>query len=90
MATRKSKLVPRLIEKRTPHAVLTLTIPVLKPRNPLATNPLLKKSTMHTDTGGRNKRGRGGAVEVQQGVQDALNRRRGGDDTASNGGDDSS
>lgn len=41
-------------------------------------------------TGGRNKRGRSGAVEVQQGVQDALNRRRGGDDTASNGGDDSS
>ena len=78
MATRKSKSVPKVLVKSAPNAALTLTIPVLKPRNHLATNPLLKKSAAHTDALSRDQRKRGNALEVQQAVQDALNRRRGG------------
>lgn len=53
-------------------------------------NPLLKKSAVHAGAQSRDKRGRGGVLDVQQGVQDALNRRMGShdkgfDDTGNNG-----
>lgn len=88
MATRKSKSIAKVVEKRTPNAGLTLTIPVLKPRNLLATHPLLKKSAAHNNAEDRNKRRRGSALEVRHGVQDSLNRRRGGDDAGGNDGGD--
>lgn len=87
MATRKSKLVSKVVPKRAPNTTLTLTIAVLKPRNRVAMNPLLKKSAAHTDALGRDQRKRGNALEVQQAVQDALNRRRGGDTGGNEGGD---
>ena len=79
MATYKSKSIPPMVAKRTPNVALTLAIPVPKPRNRVAMNPLLKKSAVHAD-----------ALELQQGVHDALNRRRGSqdkgfEDTANNG-----
>ncbi len=87
MATGKSKSVPKAVVKRAPNAALTLTIALLKPRNRVAMNPLLKKSAAHTDGLSRDQRKRGNALEVQQGVQDALNRRRGGDTGGNEGGD---
>lgn len=82
MATRKSKSVPKALVKSAPDAApdaaLTLTIPVLKPRNHLAASPLLKKSAAHTDAQRRDQSKRGNALEVKQDLQDALNRRRGG------------
>ena len=85
MATRKSKSVPKVVVKTTSSVALTLTFPVLKPRNRVAMNPLLKKSTVHAAAQSRDKRVHGNALEVQQGVQEALNRHRGGrgdDDTS--------
>ena len=87
MATRKSKLVSKVVVKRAPNTTVTLTIAVPKPRNRVAMNPLLKKSAAHTDALSRDQRKRGNAHEVQQAVQDALNRRRGG--TGGNDGGDS-
>ena len=83
MAARKSRSIPKAVAKRTPTAVLSLTIPVTKPRNRIAMNPLLKKSAAHTEGQSRVKRERGDALEVQQGVQDALNRRHGDHDNKS-------
>ena len=90
MATHKNKSIPPVVAKRTANVALTLAIPVPKPRNRVAMNPLLKKSAVHADAQSRYKRGRDDALELQQGVQDALNRRRGSqdkgfEDTANNG-----
>ena len=87
MATRKSKPVSKVVVKRALDTTVTLTIAVLKPRNRVAMNPLLKKSAAHTDALSRDQRKRGNALEVQQAVQDALNRRRGGDTGGNEGGD---
>lgn len=76
MATRKSKSVATPVETRATTTVLTLTVPLPKPRNRVAMNPLLKKSTVHADADGRDKRGRDRAQEVRQDMQEALNRRR--------------
>ena len=90
MAARNSKSILPVVAKRTPNVALTLAIPVSKPRNRVAMNPLLKKSAVHADAQSRDKRGRGNVLELQQGVQDALNRRRRShnkdfDDTGNNG-----
>lgn len=77
MAIRRRKLIGQVVAKPAPNLALTLTIPVLKPRNRVAMNPLLKKSAVHTGAQSRDRRGCGDALEVPQGVQDALNRRRG-------------
>jgi hypothetical protein len=75
MATRKSKPAAKLVVSSTTKTALTLTIPVAKPRNPIAINPLLKKSAAHADARSRSKRERQSALDVQRGVQEALNRR---------------
>lgn len=49
MATRKSKSGPTQVVP-TPGAPMTITLPVPAPRNRLAVNPLLKKSSAHADT----------------------------------------
>ncbi len=90
MTPRKSKSIQPVVVNCTPNVALTLAIPVPKPRNRVAMNALLKKSAVHADAQSRDKRGRGSVLEVQQGVQDALNRRRGShdrgfDDTGNNG-----
>ena len=77
MATRRRKSVAQTVSVAT-GVPLTLTIPVRKPRNRLAVDPLLKKSSAHADS--RNKRVRDGKLEVQQDVHDALIRRRIGND----------
>ena len=97
MATRKSKSGSKVVAKvganvrakRPPNVPLTLTIPVRKPRNPLAMNPLLKKSAAHTDAQVRDRRKRGDALEVRQGVQEMLHRRRAGGSGGGEGGNDS-
>ena len=77
MATRKSKSVPKAaVAKGASPVALTLTIPVAKPRNRVATNPLLKKSAVHTDAQRRDQGRRGNALEVQQGIQDMLDGHR--------------
>ena len=77
MATRKSKSVPKAaVAKGASLVALTLTIPVAKPRNRVATNPLLKKSAAHTDAQRRDQGRRGNALEVQQGVQAMLDGHR--------------
>ena len=48
MATRKNKSVPTQVVL-TPGAPMTITLPVPAPRNRLAVNPLLKKSSVHAD-----------------------------------------
>lgn len=53
--------------------VAPLVIPVSRPRNRLATDPLLKKSGAHTDK--RNKRSHATAHESTQDIADALSRR---------------
>lgn len=78
MATRKRKSGSKVVAKSPPNVALTLTIPVLKPRNRLAMNPLLMKSTAHTDAQSRGKRERDGVLETQRAMQEALNRRHGG------------
>ena len=56
MATRKTKSVPTRVVPH-PDAPMTLTLPVPAPRNRLATNPLLKKSSVHADARKRQSRG---------------------------------
>ena len=74
---RKSKSVPKAaVAKGASPVALTLTIPVAKPRNRVATNPLLKKSAVHTDAQRRDQGRRGNALEVQQGIQDMLDSHR--------------
>ncbi len=85
MTTGKSKSVRKAVVKNVPHGSMTLTIPVPKPRNRLALDPLLKKSAVHATGYSRNKRERDSALEVQQDVQEALNRRRGGGDGGKHG-----
>lgn len=89
MAARKSKPVPKLDVHSASHAALTLklTLPVLKPRNRLAMNPLLRKSAAHNNTQRRDPRTRDKALEEHQGVHDALNRRHAADKGGSDGSD---
>jgi hypothetical protein len=54
--------------------VAPLVIPVPRPRNRLAADPLLKKSGAHTDK--RNKRAHAAAHESAQDIVDALSRRK--------------
>ena len=55
MATRKTKSVPTQVAP-PPGAPMTLTLPVPAPRNRLAVNPLLKKSSVHADARKRQSR----------------------------------
>lgn len=55
MATRKTKSVPTQVAP-PPGAPMTLTLPVPAPRNRLAVNPLLKKSSAHEDARKRQPR----------------------------------
>ena len=79
MTKRKSRADSVVIVKNTPNAALTLTIPVPKPRNPIATNLLLKKSAAHADMQRRTRRGSDRALEVLHEAHTALDRRRDGD-----------
>ena len=55
MATRKTKSVPtQVVPPRG--APMTLVMPVPAPRNRLAVNPLLKKSSVHADARNRQSR----------------------------------
>ncbi len=79
MAVRKGKSAVMVIVKNTPNTALTLTIPVPKPRNPIATNPLLKKSAAHAAIQRLTKRGGNRTLEVLHEAHAALDRRRDGD-----------
>ena len=66
MASHKTSRVPLV-------KVAPLVIPSSRPRNRLATDPLLKKSGVHTDK--RNKRSHAAANESSQDIADALSHR---------------
>lgn len=70
MASRRGKSAAQVNVHNTPTAAMTFTVPVPKPRNPLAMNPLLKKSAAHADRHGRNKRGRDSVQDVLRDAQD--------------------
>jgi hypothetical protein len=55
MAARKNKTITTALPL-APRAPVPLTIEALKPRNRLATHPLLKKSSVHTDARQRRAR----------------------------------
>ena len=85
MATCKSKSVPQPLIG-TLRAPLTITIAAPKPRNRLAVNALLRKSSVHADR--RNRRGRDGQLDMQQDVSDALSQQqRKGENQDQGGGD---
>ena len=69
MATRKTKSVPTQVAP-PPGAAMTLTLPVPAPRNRLAVNPLLKKSSVHADA--RNRQSRSDLLRSRRDGLDVL------------------
>ena len=72
MATRKTKSVPTQVTP-PPGAAMTLTLPVPAPRNRLAVNPLLKKSSVHADA--RKRQSRNDLLLSSRDGLDSLERR---------------
>ena len=85
MATRKRKSIPQPLigSARVP---LTITIAVPKPRNRLAVNALLKKSSVHADR--RRSRERDGELDVKQDINDALSQQQRKGESQDQGADD--
>jgi hypothetical protein len=77
VAARKKKPAATGLMKSTP-----IIVAASKPRNRLATHPLLKKSGAHVDPSGRDKRERDTALDAQHELRAAVNggRKRSRDD----------